>query len=162
MNWWRARSCCSAPTWTPMRKARGESLKVSKHSPEKLLGQNSLARMGESIATRRGRAANCRERTTMKPQRVTHIIQTNGVGQLCVEHRHHMAPSRKRSAGFVHPGLPRQPRHKMGRNELAELAQNAELRCRWAGLFFTPCQVVGLNVPVHQTFNFCKPSVGRL
>ena len=30
------------------------------------------------------------------------------------------------------------------------------------GCFFTPCQVAGLNVPVHQTLNFCMSSMGRL
>ena len=30
------------------------------------------------------------------------------------------------------------------------------------GCFFTPCQVAGLNVPVHQTLNFFGSSVGRL
>jgi len=72
----------------------------------------------------------------MKPQRITHVIETDRVSQLRVEHRDHMAPCRKRPARFVHPRLSRQLRHQMGRNEIAELSQNAELGCRWAGLVF--------------------------
>jgi len=120
-------------------KARGERLKVSEHSPENLLGQHGLAlfaRMGESVTTRRSRAANHRERTTMKSQRVTHVVETNRVRQLCVEHRNLMAPRRKCASGLVHPSLTRQLWHEIGRNEIAELPQNAELGCRWAGLFF--------------------------
>jgi len=121
-------------------KFRRERLEMREHGPEKLLCQHSLAllaRVRESVASRRGRAAKCRrERAAMKPQRVTHVIEADRVSQLRVEHRDHMAPRRKCPAGFVHPGLSRQLRHKMGRNEIAELSQNAELGCRWAGLFF--------------------------
>jgi len=120
-------------------KFRRERLKMREHGPEKLLRQHRLAllaRMGESVAARRGRSANCRERTAMKPQCVTHVIEADRVSQLRVEHRDHMAPRRKCPAGFIHPGLSGQLRHEMRRNEIAELSQNAELGCRWAGLFF--------------------------
>ncbi len=130
-----------APAPTPTGKARGQCLKVPKHSPEKLLSQNGLAllaRMGEPVTTRRGRAANCRERATMKAQLITHVIESDRVGQLRVEHRDDMASRGKRPARFVHPRFSRQLRHELGRNEIAELAQNAELGCRWAGLFFHP------------------------
>jgi len=130
-----------APPSTPMGKARGQCLKVPKHSPEKLLSQNSLAllaRMGEFVATRRGRAANCRERATVKAQRITHVIKSDRMNQLRVEHRDNMAPRGKRPARFVHPRFSRQLRHEMGRNEVADLAQNAEHECLWAGPFFHP------------------------
>ena len=77
-----------------------------------------------------GRAANCRERATVKAQRITHVIESDRMGQLRVELRDNMAPRGKRPARFVHPRFSRQLRHEMGRNEIAELTENAELGCR--------------------------------
>ena len=131
-------------------KFRRERLEMREHGPENLLHQHCLAllaRVGESVTARRGRTAKCRERAAMKPQRVTYVIEADRVSQLRVEHRDHMAPGRKCPAGFVHPGLSRQLRHEMGRNEIAELSQNAELGCRWAGLVFHPLPSGRFSLP---------------
>jgi len=136
-----AEAVCYGPPSTPSGKARGQCLNVPKYSSEKLLSQNSLAllaRMEESVATRWGRAANCRERCTVKAQRITHVIESDKMGQLRGEYRDNMAPRGKRPAPFIHPCFARQLRHEMGRDEIAELAQNAELGRRWAGLFSYP------------------------
>jgi len=134
-----AETASYAPSATSLRKVRRERIKVTERGPKKLFGQlglSLLARMGESVSAGRSRPANRGKRSTMEPQRVTHVIETNGVCQLGVEHGNDMAPGRKCSAGLVHPSLSRQLRHEMRRNEIAELSQNAELGCRWAGLFF--------------------------
>lgn len=119
-------------------KFRGKRLKMTQNRPESLLGQNRLplfARVGKPVATRRGSPTKSREGAAMKLQGITHIVETNGVGQLGVEHCHDMTPSGKRPADLIHSGISRQRRHEVGWNEIAELAQNGELRRRWAGIF---------------------------
>jgi hypothetical protein len=79
----------------------------------------------------------------MQAQRVTHVVETETVGELSVEQADDVAP-RTEGAGLIfHAGLACQVRHQMRRNEVAKLAQERKLAAGWlvASLFFhaLPC-----------------------
>jgi hypothetical protein len=88
----------------------------------------------------------------VQAQRITHIVEPDGVSQLRVEHRHDMTPRRKCSASTGNAGLSRQIWHEMGRNEVAELAKNAEIGFRWAGMNFV------FHTLPHGRFKTPRPS----
>ena len=148
-------------------KSRRKRLKVSKHGPEKLLGQLRLALltcMGKPVAARRGRSPDGRKWSAMESQRVANVIETNRVSQLRVQQGHGVTPRRECPAYLVHSRLSRQFGHEVRGNQIAELPQNAELRGRWAGIFVFHTLPSGrLNAPrpsllLPLAFN----SVGRL
>ena len=131
---------------SPATKAGMELLQMLEHRPEELLGQLRVAfpvGVGEGVLARRGGPANRRQGTGVQPQRIAHVVESQGVGQLGVEQADHMAPRPKRPGLGVYPGVPGQLRHEMSGNEIAELVQQRELAARWlvAGCFFhgLPC-----------------------
>lgn len=127
-----------APPPASVPESRRERLKMREHRPKELFSQfrfANLASMREPVAARRRRCTNCRKRPAVKSQCITNIIKADGMSQLSVKHRDHMTPRRIRPAELFHPCLPGQLWHKMRWNGIAELAQNREVRCRWAGLF---------------------------
>ena len=150
-----AEPVCHSPASPSTGKSWREGLKMPEHGPEKLLRQQRtalLARVREPVAARWRRAPNRRERPTVQAQRITHIVEPDGVSQLRVEHRHNMTPCRKCSASTGNAGLSRQIWHEMGRNEVAELAKNAEIGSRWAGMVFV------FHTLPHGRFKTPRPS----
>lgn len=104
-----AKAVCYATPPPSVPESRRERLKVREHCPKEVLSKfrfTLLARMGKPIATRWRCPANRRQRSTVKAQSITNIIQSNRVGKLRVKHCDHMTPSRKRPAHLVHSGLP--------------------------------------------------------
>lgn len=86
---------------------------------------------GKRVLAGRGRAAHRRERSRMQPQGVADIVEADGVSQLGVKQTHHMTPRREGSGAFEHARIPRQFRHQMRRNKIAELMQEREAAARW-------------------------------
>ena len=132
-----------APASASMSKSRGEALKVSQHLPEELLGKDCLAmfaRVGKSVATR-WRGSSNRGKEPSMPQGIAHIIETDRMGQLRIEHRHDMTPWQKTTTQSIHSRLLGKLWYQMARNEVAELLQNRELAYRWEGMFLhtLPC-----------------------
>src|SRR5271165_6219402 len=88
-------------------------------------------------------------------QRVTDVVQADGVGQLREEHADHMTPCTEGSRHGIHAGLARKLTDKMGRNEIAKLPQNSELRSGWFGVsFYHLCRVTELKNHSNHFF-FC-------
>ena len=68
---------------TPSAKAGRKGLEVLKHRPEQPFGQCGIAMfigVGKGVAARRACPAQGRKRTAVKPQGVTDIVKTNGMG----------------------------------------------------------------------------------
>lgn len=92
-------------------KARVQALEMFQDRPEQLLGQDRVAVLvgvGEIVAGGRGGPAQGRERPGVQPQRVTDIVESEGVGQLRVEQRDDVAPRREGAGLLVHPRRRRQ------------------------------------------------------
>ena len=105
-------------------------LQMIQHRPEQLLGHRTvphLVRVAERVARRRPRSSNRAERSQMQSQRVAHVVQAPGVGDLRIEHRYDVAPSAEGALLQIDASLPRELRHQMIRNELAELAQHGNV-----------------------------------
>ena len=110
--------------------------------------------MAERVAGRRRGAAQRPQRRRPQPQAVAHVVQTERVGQLRVEQRHHMAPRRERARLGVNAVLAGELRDEVGRNQFDELPQHRRLcPARLAeGFFFTPCLVAGNLPPAEPLF----------
>src|SRR6267142_3041939 len=75
----------------------------------------------------------------MQIQRVTDIVQAQGMRQLGIKQTHHMAPGRERAGFLVYTRVARQPGNKMRRNPVAKLRKNAEFGTAWLRFgFFHP------------------------
>ena len=72
----------------------------------------------------------------MKPQRITDIIEANGVGQLREKHAHHVTPWTEGSRHGSYTGIARKFRNQMRRNQIAKLSENTEFGCGWFGISF--------------------------
>jgi hypothetical protein len=91
----------------------------------------------------------------VQPQRVTDVVQTDGVGQLRKEHADHVTPGTKGSRHGIHAGLPRKLRHQMRRNQIAKLPENSEFGCAWSGVSFDHlCRVTKLKSHANHFFSF--------
>jgi hypothetical protein len=86
---------------------------------------------GEGVLAGRGCATHRRERSRMQPQGITHIIESDGMGQLGIEQTHDMTPGCERASAFGNPCIPRQFGHQVCRNKIAELMQEREAAARW-------------------------------
>ena len=96
-----------------------------------------------------GWPANRRQGTRVQPQRIAHVVESQGVGQLGVEQADHMAPRPKRPGLGVYPGVPGQLRHEMSGNEIAELMQQRKIAARWLEVLHgRPC----------GRSTYCKPT----
>ena len=130
-------------------KSRRKLLQVLEHRPEQPFSQRSVATligMGKVVATRSSGSSQGRKRTAVQPQRVTDVVQTDGMSQLCKEHTHYVTPRTEGSRHGIHAGLARKFRNQMRRNEIAKLPKNAEFGCGWFGVsFFHLCRVTELK-----------------
>jgi hypothetical protein len=90
----------------------------------------------------------------VQPQRVTDVVQTDGVSQLRKEHTDYVTPRSEGSRHGIHAGLARKFRNQMRWNQIAKLPQNSEFGGGWFGISFLQlCRVTELkNIPT--TF-FC-------
>ena len=67
----------------------------------------------------------------MQVQGVTDIVESQAMGQLGKEQRDDVTPGQVGPRFLIDPSLPRQLGGQVGRNEIAELAQDGEGRPRW-------------------------------
>jgi hypothetical protein len=96
----------------------------------------------------------------VQPQRVTHVVEAEAVGDLGIEQADDVAPRAERAALIFHAGFARQTRHQMWRNEVANLPQERELAGGWldCGFLFhaLPCGRAQTRKPTFfylSTFN---------
>jgi hypothetical protein len=111
-----------------------ERLQMIEHGPEQVLGQIRIAGavgVRERVSAGWRGPAQSRERTGVQPQRVTHVIETQGVRQLGVEQADDLAPRAERAGMVLDAGVARQFGDQMRRNQVAKLAENGELAGRW-------------------------------
>jgi hypothetical protein len=130
-------------------KSRRKFLQVIKHRPEQPFSQRSVAMfigMGKIVTARRSRPAQGRKRTAVQPQRVTDIVQTDGVSQLRKEHTYYVTPCTEGSRHGIHACLARKFRNQVRRNKFAELSENSEFAGGWFGVSFHHlCRVTKLK-----------------
>jgi hypothetical protein len=67
----------------------------------------------------------------VKPQGVTHVVESEAVGELGIKQTDDMTPWTKGAGLIFHAGLAGQSRHQMRRNEVAKLAQQREFAAGW-------------------------------
>lgn len=93
----------------------------------------------------------------MQTQRITDVIESDGMGELPIEEADQMAPGRKRPRFLIHLGLPRQLRHEVGRNQIANLQQHSKLAAAWNGccVFFSSLPSGRVN-QLFQAFLFTR------
>src|SRR5258708_4420829 len=127
-----------------------------KHRPEQPFSQPSVAALigvGKIVAAGRSRSAQGRKRAAVQSQRVTDVVQTNGMSQLRKEHTHYVTPHTEGSRHGIHAGLARKFGNQMRRNQIAKLSQNSELGCGWFGLsFFSPLSSDKVKEPCQPLF----------
>ncbi len=114
--------------------ARMKLWQMIEYVPEQLLGQERVALavgVRERVLAGRRGGANCRQGTGVQAQRITDVVEAEGMSELGVEQTHDMTPRTKRPCVGVHPGVAGQLRHEMVGNEIAELAQESETAARW-------------------------------
>src|SRR6516165_3052333 len=146
-------------------KSGRKLLQVFEHRPEQPFSQRSVAMlvgMGKVVATRSSGSAQGRKRAAVQSQRVTDVVEADGVSQLCKEHADHMTPRTERSRHGIHTGLARKFWNQMRRNEIAKLPKNAEFGYGWFGVsFFHLCRVTELkNHSNHFFLCFNQDSYG--
>jgi hypothetical protein len=120
-----------------------------KHRPEQTFGQRSVAALigvGKIVATRSTRPAQGRKRPAVKPQRITDVVQTDGMSQLRKEHTDYVTPRTEGSRHGIHAGLARKFPNQMRWNQIAKLPQNSEFGAGWFGISFLHlCRVTELK-----------------
>ena len=111
--------------------------------------------------TGRGSAANRRQRPGVQPQGVAHVIESQGVRQLCVEEADYVAPRTEGATLLLHCMLAGQLGYKVVGNKIAELTEERELSPRWLALsliFHTPpCGRVQTSKPTLFQPSTIKP-----
>ena len=115
-------------------EARMQLLQMLEHGPKQLFRQLRVplaVGVGERVLAGRRGPTNRRQRSRMQVQRITDIVETQGVGQLGVEQTQNMTPRTKRPGVGVHPGGSGQLRYQMVGNQIAELSQECETTARW-------------------------------
>ncbi len=69
-------------------------------------------------------------------QTVAHVVETDGVDQLGVEQRHHMAPVGKCAGQVTDASLASQWADEVGGNEIADLTQKRTISSRLVDVWF--------------------------
>jgi pyruvate dehydrogenase complex dehydrogenase (E1) component len=109
--------------------------------------------MGKIVATRSSGSAQGRKRAAVQSQRVTNVVQTDGVSQLRKKHADHMTPCTERARHGIHTDLARKFRNQMCWNQIAKLSENSELGCGWFGVSFHHlCRVTKLKTHANHFF----------
>lgn len=150
-------------------KVRLHALQVLEGAPEQLFGHRgvaSLARMRHTVATRGRRAADARQPADVMTQRIAHVVESDRVGHLRIQQRHHMAPRAERTRHRFHAGLARQLRHHMARDQVAKLREDRELAPGWSwspiGFLFHTRSLTRAAKPRPAPTAFPSFPVGRL
>src|SRR5438445_811223 len=76
-------------------EARRQAFQMAQNCPEELFGHGGRADfigVRKAIAARSGGPAQRGQRTGVKMQRITNIVESQGVGDLGVQQRHHVTP----------------------------------------------------------------------
>src|SRR5689334_5951779 len=92
-------------------KSRREIPQVFTDRPEELLrhfGRPNFVGVRKIVATGRSRSSQAGEQSRMQPQGITHIVESNTVGQLRKDQRHHMTPSTIGPNFVFYSGFPSQ------------------------------------------------------
>ena len=118
-------------------------LQLLEHRPEQGLGPFRVALpigVRKRVLAGRGRPTNRRQRPRVQPERIAHVIETQGVGELRIDQADHMTPGQEGAALFLDGMRAGQVRHQMIGNKIAELPQARKLSPRWLALrsFFPP------------------------
>ena len=139
---------------TTSAKAGMQLLELIEHRPEQRLGHFRIAfpvGVREGVFARCGRPANRRHRSRMQPQGVTHIVETETVGELGIDQADDMASRTEGLAPFLHRMFADQLWHQMIWNQIAKLPQKRELCRRWLALCLVfhalPCGRVQTRKP---------------
>ena len=131
-------------------KARREIAQVIEHRPEEFLGHLRRAHLigvGKIIAAGRSRSSQARQRPRMQPEGITHVVESDAMGQLRIQQRDDMTPRAERPNFLLYARFPRQLRNQKVGNEVAYLPKQIQFRRSWNAFvfFFHPCRVAGLN-----------------
>lgn len=92
--------------------------------------------MREGVAAGRGRAAQARERAAVQPETVANVVEAQAMSQLRIDQGNHVAPWTITAGLLVDAGRPSDLRDQVGRNQIANLLEDAELATRWLGVGF--------------------------
>jgi len=91
----------------------------------------------------------------MQLERITHVVKSDAMRELGVQERDDVAPGRKGSGLDI--TLPRQFRNQMRGNEVANLAEDGEVRACWIDVFvFHLCRVADFNSSIQHFFQFLR------
>ena len=115
-------------------ESRTDALQVVQHLPVQRLGHRRIARtvgVGERVASWRCRPPNPQELRLMHHQRVADVIQAQGVRDMPIEQREHVACRRKSPS--VDLELPAELGNHVRRNLVANLPEHGMLTLRWPG-----------------------------
>ena len=111
------------------------------HLPEQRFHHVGVAlpvRIGESVATRRGRPAHGEKLRAVVAQGITQIVQPDAMGKLAIQQADHVAPRSKRTTLFIHPILGGQAANHPHRDKLAKLIEDDRTVLGWFWWFFHP------------------------
>src|SRR5215204_5515051 len=91
----------------------------------------------------------------MQLERIAHVVKSDAMGELGVQERHNVAPGRKGSG--LDTAFPRQFGNQMRWNEVANLAEDDEVRACWVDAFvFHLCRVADLNSSIQHFLQFLR------
>ena len=144
---------------------RMQRLEVRQHPPEKLLGHFRVARpirVRQPVPAGRLRSPNRRQRGPIRPQRIGHVVQSDRVSELRVQHAHDMAP--RRDVPRPDSVRTRKLRHQIRRNEFTDLTEYGTLTPGCTGWHITTSfGLVAKKIVASQsaTTKFPSPRVGR-
>ena len=151
-----------SPPHLSFRKARRLIHQVRHDLPVQGLGHPAVAHpvgMAQVVAARRRRAANAGERPGVHAQRVTDVVEPDGVRHLREDQRDHVAPRRERPALGIHAVFFGQARDQMPRNQVAQLLEDGIRMARWnvVVVFFHTLRVEDFRATFQP---FLSPAMG--
>jgi hypothetical protein len=131
-----AKATRQAPALPSTGKTRVQAAQMLQDRPEQLLRQRGIALtigVGQVVARGRRGPAQADEQAAVQSQTIANIVEPDGVNQLRVEKGDDMAPWRIGPRPGVDAGLVGELAHQKRWNEIANLAQDAELTSAWSG-----------------------------
>ncbi len=133
---------------TGRAKPWSKLLQVTEHLPEKLLHHVAVpvfVGVGERVAARGHRPADCSQLRRMMTQGVANVIEPDGMGQLSKKKADHVAPGRKSPGLLVYSVLAGKFFRQMRRNQFTELMQCAAVVFGRRYGFHTSDSLVGIR-----------------
>jgi hypothetical protein len=136
---------------------------VAQHRPNEVFGHRRRSLpvgMGKAVATGRRGPTEAGQRPRVQLEGITHVVETEAMGQLGIDLAHDMTPRREGARLVLGPRRPGDLRDATLRNDIADLPQNVELGTCWFDWFvFHPCLVAGRH---GQANTFFAKTVGWL